>query len=453
MTCPDEKRNEYREPAAIVRAYQRQLGELRESPLADKIAAANAKVIESLLDADPCWIDMKPALDVVPGLKPNMILKSGPPLPWDQLCATQRLGICNGILYEGLATSEAEAEKLVRMGRVEFHPANDFAVVCPGAGIVTPSMIVNVVEDRHSGKRGYCVPFEGPNRGGLGGWGVYNANIKQYLDLLREAVGPVFAKMLHRAEGIPTKEIIARGVEMGDETHLRQEAETPILVNKLFSLLFAEPDIPADALRCCVDFLEKTPRLFHPLGMASAMATLQSMKHVEYSTVVTAQVGNGVEYGIKISSLGDQWFTAPAPQLKGALLSADARQEDILPWIGDSCTLEAIGLGGFAAAASPAVARQMGGTFADAIARSRELAAICLCENRNFLLPALDYAGSPAGIDMLKVLATGMQPLLYGGMIAKTGKRVGVGMARVPLECFAKAFAAFAAKYRAAGRG
>jgi len=435
-------------PADIVRKHQRQLCELRESPLADKIAAANAKVIESLLNADPYWVDMKPAIEVVPGLKPNMILKSGPPLPWDQLCSTQRMGICNGILYEGLATSDAEAEALVRSGEVEFHAANDFEVVGPGAGILTPSMIVNVVEDRNSGKRGYCAPFEGPNKGGLSGWGIYNADIKKHLDLLRDVVGPIFSKMLKRIEGVPIKAIITRGVEMGDETHSRQEAESLILINKLFFLLFDEPAIPSDVLRCCVDFLDKTPRFFHPIGMASAMATLQSMKHMEYSTVVIAQVGNGVEYGIKVSSLGDQWFTAPSPQLKGMFLSSDTRQDDILPWIGDSCILEAIGLGGFAAAASPAVARLTGGTFADAIAQSREMADICLCENRNFLLPALDYAGSPAGIDLLKVLATGIQPVLHGGMISKTGKRMGAGTTRVPLACFAKAFAAFAAKYR-----
>ncbi len=437
---------QWQPPSEIVQKYQRQLCELTQGPLAEKIAAANAKVIDSMLNADPYWIDMKPAIDVLPGLKPNMILKSGPWLPWDQLCSTQQMGIRNGIMYEGLADNDADAEELIRSGKVEYHAANDFAIVGPGAGIVTPSMIVNVVEDRNSGKRGYCAPFEGPNKGGLSGWGIYNPDIKKHLDMLRDVVGPVFSKMLKRVDGIPIKNIITRGVEMGDETHSRQEAESLILINKLFFMLFEEPDIPSDVLRFCVDFLDKTPRFFHPIGMASAMATLQAMKHIEYSTVVTAQVGNGVEYGIKISSLGDQWFTAPSPLLKGMFLSSDTKPEDVLPWIGDSCILEAIGLGGFAAAASPAVARLTGGTFEDAIAQSRELANICLCENRNFLIPALDYAGSPAGIDIVKVLSTGICPVLHGGMISKSGKRLGAGMTRVPLECFAKAFEAFTAK-------
>ena len=173
------------------------------------------------------------------------------------------------------------------------------------------------------------------------------------------------------------------------------------------------------------------------------MATLQSMKHIEGSTVVTALCGNGVEYGIKISSLGDRWFTAPSPRLSGMYLASDARPEDTLPWIGDSSVLEAIGLGGFAAAAAPAVARLLGKSFEEAIAQSRELAEICLTENRNFPVPALEYRGPPAGIDLLKVLETGIEPAVHGGMISKTGLRVGAGIARVPLGCFGAAFEAF----------
>jgi hypothetical protein len=304
-------------------------------------------------------------------------------------------------------------------------------------------MIVNVVEDRATGRRGYCAPFEGPNQGGLCGWGTYSKEIREFLKQLRDSIAPVFSKMLHTQGGIPVRPIIARGVEMGDETHSRQDAESLILINQLLFMLDKERPIPPASWRDCLDFLEKTQRFFHPIGMATAMATLQSMKHIADATVVTALCGNGVEYGIKISALGDQWFTAPSPRLTGMYLASDARPEDTLPWIGDSSALEAIGLGGFAAAASPSVARMLGRPFVDAIAQSRELAEICLTENRNFPVPALDYRGPPAGIDLLKVLETGIEPAVHGGMISRTGLRVGAGVARVPIACFGAAFEAF----------
>lgn len=420
--------------------YRRPVRELRSGANATRIAAANARVVTALLNADPYWIDMKPAIEVVPGLKRNMILKSGPPLPWGMFCPTQRNGVINGILYEGLATSVDEAVALIEGGKIEIDAGNDHAVVCSGVGILTPSMIVNVVEDRATGKRGYCAPFEGPNQGGLCGWGVYNEEIRLFLNDLRDTIAPALSTLLNTVGGISVRPIIARGVEMGDEIHSRQDAAGLILINTLLFILAKNKAIPSQARRACCNFLEETQRFFHPIGMASAMATLQSMKQIEEATIVTALCGNGIEFGIKISSLGDRWFTAPAPKLSGENLAPAAELEGTLPWIGDSSVLEAIGLGGFAAAAAPALARLLGRSFDVAVSQSRELAEICLTENKNFPIPALKYCGPPAGIDMLKVLETGIEPAIHGGMISRTGLRVGAGVARVPIACFGAAF-------------
>ncbi|OAM90772.1 DUF1116 domain-containing protein [Termitidicoccus mucosus] len=431
---------QWRPPPPEVLRHQLALTQLLAGSHAKHIAAANVRATETLLAADPWWIDMKPAIEVVPGLKKNMILKSGPPLSWEKSCPTQQNGVVNGILHEGLAASADEATALIRSGKVEVASANDYAIVGPGAGILTPSMIVNVVEDRSTGKRGFCAPFEGPNQGGLCGWGTYSPEIRAFLHELNDTIGPLLSRVLRAEGGIAIRPIITRGVEMGDETHTRQDAEGLILINRLLFLLMKHAPDASPARGACVDFLEKTERFFHPVGMASAMATAQSLKNIPASTVVTALCGNGVEYGIKISALGDRWFTAPSPQLTGMYLASDAKPGDTLPWIGDSSVLESIGLGGFAAAASPAVARLLGRTFAEAVAQSRELAEICLAANRNFLVPALDYTGSPSGIDILKVLSTGILPAIHGGMISRTGLRVGAGVARVPFACFASAF-------------
>ncbi|MDR0901843.1 MAG: DUF1116 domain-containing protein [Opitutaceae bacterium] len=431
---------QWRPPPPELAAHQPALAKLRGGKLAGRVAAANARAVATLHAADPWWIDMKPAIEVVPGLKKNMILKSGPPLPWEKSCPTQQNGVVNGILHEGLADTAEEAVELIRKGRVEVASANDYAIVGPGAGILTPSMVVNVVEDRATGKRGFCAPFEGPNQGGLCGWGTYSPEIRRFLRELNDTIGPLLSRILRAEGGIAVRPIITRGVEMGDETHTRQDAEGLILINQLLFLLMKHEPVPGAAREACVDFLEKTERFFHPIGMASAMATTQSLKNIKDSTVVTALCGNGVEYGIKVSALGDRWFTAPAPRLTGMYLASDAKADDTLPWIGDSSVLEAIGLGGFAAAAAPAVARLLGRTFGEAVAQSRELAEICLAANRNFLVPALDYGGSPSGIDILKVIETGILPAIHGGMISKTGLRVGAGVARVPLACFSNAF-------------
>ncbi len=431
---------QWQPPPAALAEFQGSLAKMRAGKSAQRIAAANGRAIAALNAADPWWIDMKPAIEVVPGLKRNMILKSGPPLPWEKSCPTQQNGVINGILHEGLADTPEAAVELIRQGKVEVASANDYAIVGPGAGILTPSMIVNVVEDRATGKRGFCAPFEGPNQGGLCGWGTYSPEIRRFLLELNDTIGPLLSRILRAEGGIAVRQIITRGVEMGDETHTRQDAEGLILINRLLFLLMKHEPSPSAARDACVDFLEKTERFFHPIGMASAMSVTQSLKNIEDSTIVTTLCGNGVEYGIKVSALGDQWFTAPSPQLTGMYLASDAKAGDTLPWIGDSSVLEAVGLGGFAAAASPAVARLLGRTFGDAVAQSRELAEICLTANRNFLVPALDYNGSPTGIDILKVLETGILPAIHGGMISKTGLRVGAGVARVPLACFSGAF-------------
>lgn len=414
--------------------------------IGDKIKKANEKVIDLMQNADPYWIGMKPAIVCVPGMKEGLILHSGPAIEWDRMCDTQKQGGVNGILYEGYATTKEEAYRLLETGQIEFASANDYHIVAPGSGIATPSMVMNIVEDRNTGVRGFCAPFEGPNRGGLAGWGIYNAEIKRHLDFVRETLGPAFTHVLEKNGGIGLKSIIVRGVEMGDELHSRQDACGLILINELMRMLVMS-DLDSVTVRQCVELLYGTIRFFHPLGMAAAMSVLEAVRHIEYSTIVTAMEGNGVDFGIKVSGTGNQWFTASSPTLQGAFVSSGIDPDDVLPWIGDSCMLEAVGLGGFAAAASPAVVRAQGGTFFNGIERSREMGAITLASHDYYLIPALDYQGSPLGIDIRKVVKTGIEPIIHGGMISKTGKRLGTGMARVPMKCFEKALIGFAEKY------
>ena len=167
----------------------------------------------------------------------------------------------------------------------------------------------------------------------------------------------------------------------------------------------------------------------------------------EYSTMVTAVCGNGVEFGIKIASLPGQWFTAPAPMMKGRYTSSEFTEKDQLPWMGDSCVVECYGMGGFAAAASPIVCNLRGMTLKESIGQTKEMYRITMEKNYNFPIPNLDFDFLPVGIDIRKVLKEGVCPAIHGGMFNRVGGLIGAGMARVPMQCFEKALVAFGEKY------
>lgn len=415
--------------------------------VANEIQLANEKVIDLLQNSDPYWVGMKPAIEVVPDMRERLILHSGPDIPWEEMCETQRQGGINGVLYEGYAETREEAEEMLKSGEIAFVSGNDYHIVVPGSGIATPSMVMNVVEDRYCGTRGYCAPFEGPNRGGLAGWGVYNDAIHAHLDNMRNLIGPALTRMLEAVGGIGLKRIMVRGVEMGDELHSRQDACGLILTNELSKMIFDTDVMSWEEKKECMDLIFGTVRFFHPLGMASAMASLEAVRKVPYSTVVTAMEGNGVTYGIKVSGCGNQWFCAPAPRLEGELVATDVKPEDVLPWIGDSCMLEAIGFGGSAAAAAPAVLRSQGLGWMDGIERSRDAEEITLARHESYLIPALNYQGSPLGIDIRKVIRTGIEPVIHGGIISKSGRRLGAGVAHVPMACFEAAVLGYGERY------
>jgi hypothetical protein len=208
-------------------------------------------------------------------------------------------------------------------------------------------------------------------------------------------------------------------------------------------------DYPKEQIFASMKYIIETPRFFHCFGQGASRAAMLGNVGREYSTMVTAVCGNGVEFGIKIAALGDEWFTAPAPMMEGKYTSAKYTIDDQIPWCGDSCVVECAGLGGLAAAASPIVCNLRGMSLKDSIAQTREMEKICIKKNYNYPVPNLDFDFLPVGIDARKVLKTGIAPILHGGMFNKEGGLIGAGMARVPMECFEKAMRAFVAKYGA----
>lgn len=116
--------------------------------------------------------------------------------------------------------------------------------------------------------------------------------------------------------------------------------------------------------------------------------------------------------------------------------------------MGDSAITETAGVGGFAMAASPAIVQFVGGSPADAIARSKEMLPITLGRNTALTIPALNFSGTAAGIDIRKVVDTGIQPIINTGIAHKDAGigQIGAGITRAPMACFTGAVLSLADK-------
>ncbi len=162
--------------------------------------------------------------------------------------------------------------------------------------------------------------------------------------------------------------------------------------------------------------------------------------------MVTTMARNGTDFGIRVSGTGDQWFTGPANTPEGLFLGSFG-PEDANPDIGDSAITETGGIGGFAMAAAPAIVRFVGGDVPFALRTTATMYEITLGEHPAFQVPILEFRGTPAGIDVVKVVRTGVLPQINTGMagaVAGVGQ-VGAGLVNPPEQCFTSAVKALAA--------
>lgn len=320
--------------------------------LKQKIEQANEQAVHCVIDADPVWVDILPAGECVEGLHDRMILHSGPPVEFKDMCALHRRGMVSGVLFEGWAKTEKDAIALLESGQIEIDSAHNHNTVGAGTGIITKSVAMIVIEDRRTGRRAATFPAEGPFQGGFCGWGLYSPEIAENLRYMREDLFPILRDVLKKRGGLAIKPILAEALQMGDEHHTRQTAADLIFDKQLLPDLF-RADYPKEQILKVVDYVVQTPRFFHCYGQGSSKAAMLSAEGIEYSTMVTAIGGNGREFGIKVAGLPGQWFTAPAPMMKGRYTSSKYTEKDQLPWIGDSCVVECAGLGGMALRPAP----------------------------------------------------------------------------------------------------
>jgi hypothetical protein len=401
------------------------------------IDAANETAFARYLAAQPVLEGVGRAGDCLAGMGERMITHSGPPVDWQDMCGPVKGAIIGAILYEGWAADEAGARALAGSGEVAFAPCHHLGAVGPMAGIVSPSMPVWIVKNSDAGNMSYCTLNEGLGR--VLRFGAFDEEVIARLKWIEDVLAGVMGAAVESLGGIDIKTIMAQALHMGDEVHNRNAAATSLLIKALIPPALRsgldQSDI-ADA----IEFMAGNDHFFLNISMAGCKSMLDAAHGVAGSTMVTAMSRNGVEFGIRVSGAGDRWFTAPAPLVDG-LYFPGYSMADAAPDLGDSAITETAGLGGFAMAASPAIVQFVGGTPADAILRSREMQQITLGRNSALTLPALNFSGTAAGIDVRQVADQSVLPIINTGIAHKDAGigQIGAGITHAPMECFAKA--------------
>ena len=414
-----------------------------------RIDEANQTALEKIQSAEPVLIDVVPAREAMPRLTEGMLLHAGPPIEWEAMANPMKGAITGAIRYEGWASSEDEAETLAASGSVAFHPAHHFDAVGPMTGIITPAMPVFVVENRTGGNRAYCTINEGLGR--VLRFGANDDSVIDRLHWIQETLGPALKEAVNRGGSIELRPLMAQALAMGDEMHQRNVAATSLFFRAIAPSLVGG-STAGGPLEEIARFLVSNDQFFLNLAMAAGKATMDAAKSVEGSTMVYAMSRNGTDFGIRVAALGDRWFTAPALMPDG-LYFPGFSAEHANPDMGDSAILETLGLGAFAMAGSPAVVGFVGaGRFQDALNYTQEMGEITAGQHTHLLIPSLDYQGVPCGIDLRRVVETGIAPAINTGIAHKEAGvgQVGAGIVRAPMECFNQALEALVDQLEAA---
>jgi hypothetical protein len=161
---------------------------------------------------------------------------------------------------------------------------------------------------------------------------------------------------------------------------------------------------------------------------------------------VTAMTYSSRDFSIRVSGLGDRWFRGPLPTVEAKFF--DGFSADDIDWIGgESIILETIGLGGLSQAAAFPLQDYQGGSPEIMMRNNEAMYAITSGEHRDYRIPVFGFRGSPAGIDIFKVVERRITPFCDVGLAGTAGGQIGAGLLRPPLECFEAAVEAYRDKY------
>ena len=407
-----------------------------------KIENANEEAAHRLSAGDPVLVDIAPAGEVISGLEEKMIIHAGPPIEWEKMCGAQKGAVIGMVIYEGWAENFEDANQLLETGEIKLEPNHHHSAVGPMAGTISPSTPVWVVENRTFGNRAFCRQVEGRQQ-----FGEYNQEALDGLRRWRDLWAPTLRTALQEIGGLELNSIIIRALQMGDELHNRHDASSSLFANQM-AVAIAQAGIPqSDAIPTLL-YLTNHHLVFLGLAMACGKAIADPASGIEYSSVVTAMARNGTEFGIRVSGLGDDWFTAPAPRVDGLYLPSYSEENAGLD-IGDSAITETVGWGAFTIGGAPGILSLVGGTPEAALDYTREMRKITTSLHPTYRMPALGFAGTSVGIDIRKVVQANTSPIIDTAIAHKDPGYpiIGAGLVRAPLDCFKQALIAFGEKY------
>lgn len=399
----------------------------------------NSEAVDRMCAADPVVVDVRPAAEVMPGYAASLVLTSGAPLPWPEYAGGQRDAIIGGVLFEGLAATRQEAIAALDAGEVQVGSCHDHGAVGSLAGIYTASMPVFVVQDRTHGNHAFCNFYEGKDPRRLN-YGCYDEGVHERLLHVNTVYAPVVGEAIRRAGGVPLKPLIAKALRMGDECHSRNSASSLLLLRELLGAAMDMAGSDLGRVRETFGHIADNDYFFLRLSMAASKAIADSIAGLPGSSVVSAMAFSCKEFAIRVGGLGSEWFRGPAPTHEGKLFPGHDESE--ITWMGgESPITETVGLGGFAQACALTLQEYQGGSADGMIARNLEMYRITAGENTTFKIPLFGFRGTPTGVDIFKVLDSGVLPVMDVGLAGRDGGQIGAGVIRAPRECFERAAA------------
>lgn len=403
----------------------------------------NQALINALHSARPHLVALARAGEVIPELDRGLVLHAGPPIDWQDMVPAMKAAVAGGLVFDGKARTLDAAMELAGSGDIRFAPAHDHRAAGAMTGIITSTMPVLVFEDETSGERAYVTLNEG--LGKTLRFGANGPDVLARLAWIRDQFAPLLKRAIEIHGAMDIKNQVSEALRRGDECHNRNKAATSSFLRAIAAPL-VETKAPHADIAEALRFIGGNDHFFLSLSIGHAKATTLAMEAVGGGSLITTMAGNGRDVGIRLSATGKRWYTAPA-SVANVKLFAGQSIADATPTMGDSYVTEVIGLGAFALSAAPAIAEFIGGTVAELVDRSESMRAITVSEHPHFLIPALGFRGTACGIDVRKVAARGLAPLINTGVASRVpgAGQIGAGTQSFPLQCFLDAAAMVAA--------
>lgn len=386
----------------------------------------DSRAIDSLLAVNPAWTGTPTAAEAL-GLTAHTLLHCGPPSD-DKLVLPTLNSASVACVYEGWASSLAEADELIKSGTVKFMPAQDKNVATPMAAVVSPSMRLLEISDLNNQSNRAYSPING---GGTGGSPAprYGRKSLEALKLIKflndEVADAIDAASSQPLQWLP---IIDEGLSNGDDVHLRHVAShaalVPILQERLGSKFSGSKS---------EKFITEWPGFHLNFWMACSKCVLNAAIGVKGSSIITAFGGNGAQFGLQVGGLPGRWFSVEATPPLGNLREPHTIKNCVGAY-GDSALIEGLGLGAMAQAYCPFMQEFHKDFNHDDIL---ELPAKLLVAEH----PSLSQSKAKVGLSARAVVNSGKTPVVELGIVDSAGLDggIGAGLYRPPLAPFVEA--------------